>query len=203
VTQSPTAATDALDRIERQSGRLGRLIGRLLTLARFDSRPEEIRKEVDVEAVIETIVQDAQFEAENRHVSVHFHKLQACSVLGHRDLLYSALENVVRNAVRYTNGQTCVDISLELPEGERGPEVRIRVRDHGPGVPESELSNILQPFYSVERGRARHMRGTGLGLSIVDRAVQQLGGRISLSNAADGGLIFDIYLPRVGNPSPW
>ena len=195
------SAPDALDRIECEAERLGRLIGRLLTLARCDARPDQLRKEVDAEALIETIVQDAQFEADSRRVSVQVDKAQACSVLGHPDLLYAALENVVRNAVRYTHEGTSVEISLEWSEGERGPEVRIRVRDHGPGVPEDELNNILQPFYSVAGGHSSHQGGTGLGLSIVDRAVQQLGGRISLCNAAEGGLIFDIYLPRVTNPS--
>jgi len=108
---------------------------------------------------------------------------------------------VVRNAIRYTDQGTSVEISLESTEGKQGAEVRIRVRDQGPGVPESELRNILQPFYSVDDGHACHGEGTGLGLSIVDRVVQQLGGSILLSNAASGGLVVDICLPLVGSMS--
>ena len=197
--KTPADATDALDRIEREAERLNRLIGRLLTLARFKSRPEEPREQVDLESLIHAIAQDAQFEASNRRVSVRIIKSEAFSVLGHFDLLYAALENVVRNAIRYTDQGTSAEISLESIKGEQGPQVRIRVRDHGPGVPESELSNILQPFYSVDKGRACHNEGTGLGLSIVDRVVQQLGGSISLSNAASGGLVFDICLPHSRN----
>ena len=194
----PAAATDSLDRIEREGERLNRLIGQLLTLARFDSKSDELPKEINLEAMIETIVQDAQFEAGSRRVSVEVVKSQTCVVLGHFDLLYAALENVVRNAIRYTDEGTSVEISLESPEAELGREVRIRVRDHGPGVPESELSNVLQPFYSIDGGQVRGDKGIGVGLSIVDRVVQRLGGRVSLSNAADRGLIFDIHVPCLG-----
>jgi len=199
--KAPVDATDALDRIELEAQRLNRLIGQLLTLARFDSKSQELPKGVDVESLIKTIVQDAQFEADSRRVSVRIVKSQAWSVLGHADLLYTALENVVRNAVRYTDEGTGVEISLDSSEDEHGQEVRIRVRDHGPGVPESELSNILQPFYSVDDGSVGRNQATGLGLSIVDRVVQQLGGRIALSNATSGGLIFDIQLPSVATES--
>jgi len=194
--RSPAEAADALDRIEREAERLNRLIGQLLTMARFDSRPEKPRREVDMKALIETIVHDAQFEADSRRVSVQIVKSQPCFVLGHLDLLYTTLENVIRNAIRYTDERSTVEISLESPVDEQNPEVRITVRDHGPGVPESELGNILQPFYSVDDGHASHNGGTGLGLSIADRVVQQSGGSISLSNAAEGGLIFEIHLPQ-------
>jgi two-component system sensor histidine kinase CpxA len=194
--QAPADATDLLDRIEREGERMNRLIGQLLTLARFESKSEELPKKVDLEALMATIVQDAQFEADSRRVSVQIVKSQACFVLGHSDLLYAAIQNVVRNAVRYTDEGSSVEISLEWTESKPSPEVRIRVRDHGPGVPESELSSILQPFYSVDGGLGCRDQATGIGLSIVDRVVRQLGGRVSLSNATDGGLIFDIYLPR-------
>jgi len=95
--KTPADAMDALDRIDREAERLNRLIGRLLMLARFESRPEEPRKPVDVESLIEAIVQDAQFEAGSRHVSVSIVKSESCTVLGHFDLLYAALARIIHD----------------------------------------------------------------------------------------------------------
>jgi signal transduction histidine kinase len=99
----------------------------------------------------------------------------------------SAVENVVRNAIRYTGEGSVVGISLQVTDSQ----AVIRVRDHGPGVPESMLSEIFLPFRRFANGD-----GAGLGLAIAERAVSVHQGTIHAINAAGGGLIIEIGLPH-------
>lgn len=112
-----------------------------------------------------------------------------------RRKLYSAIENVVRNAIRYTPENTGIEISLrcELINDDR--RALIRIRDHGPGVPEEALNRLFQPFYRVADARERKTGGTGIGLAITERAVRLHGGAIVASNALEGGLVVEISLP--------
>ncbi|HIJ82333.1 MAG TPA: response regulator [Desulfuromonadales bacterium] len=117
------------------------------------------------------------------------------TVTGHRELLRQAFENVVRNAVRYTLENTCVELSLCVQELPDGACVVAEVRDHGNGVPDGELAKIFRPFYRISDGRERESGGVGIGLAITDRAVRLHGGNVQAFNAADGGLIVRIELP--------
>ncbi len=112
-------------------------------------------------------------------------------VMGDAALLASAVENVVRNAIRYTPPGTSVDISLDATP----THARIVVRDHGPGVPPDDLERIFLPFHRVGASRDRDSGGTGLGLSIAARAAKVHGGSVHAVNAADGGLQVTISLP--------
>jgi len=132
--KAPAELTDSLERIEREANRLNRLIGRLPTMARFDAKADQMRQLVKLDALLETLVQDAAFEAESRGVTVRIVRSQPCTVLGHFDLLYAALEEIVRNAIRYTAPGTAVEITLDRAPGYESDQVRVRVRDHGPGV---------------------------------------------------------------------
>jgi two-component system, OmpR family, sensor histidine kinase CpxA len=123
--------------------------------------------------------------------------------------LHSAIENVIRNAIRYTGAgnsvpENSVDVQLESANTATPASVRLLVRDYGQGVPESELVNIFQPFYRVADDRNRQSGGTGLGLAIADRVVRIHGGTISARNATPHGLEVEILLPRavpVNSPS--
>jgi two-component system sensor histidine kinase CpxA len=117
----------------------------------------------------------------------------ACVVTGDPALLHSAIENVVRNAVRYTAEGTTVDVSV-AGDDARGQAV-IRVRDHGPGVEQAILSKIFEPFFRASDARDRASGGYGLGLAIAKRAVELYGGSIEAANAATGGLEVIIRLP--------
>ena len=114
---------------------------------------------------------------------------------GEPGLLRSAVENVVRNAVRHTGEGTAVEITVEHRTDAGSPEAVIEVRDHGPGLPEDQLERIFEPFYRVDDARERSSGGTGLGLAIAKRAVMQHGGRIRATAAPGGGLIVTIRLP--------
>jgi two-component system sensor histidine kinase CpxA len=116
--------------------------------------------------------------------------------MGSQELLRSAVENVVRNALRYTPPQSTVEIALECKNG--GPAT-IRVRDHGPGVPESELPKIFRPFYRVASARDRQSGGTGIGLAIAEGAMRLHGGSVRAANAPDGGLEVTFAVPVGSN----
>jgi two-component system sensor histidine kinase CpxA len=189
-----------LDRIEREAERLNEMIGRLLTLARLQSASGPPEKErVRVGQLLEQVSEDAQFEAAAKGCTVRFDSKGDCVVVGDRELLRSAIENVVRNAVRYTADASEVVIDLGYDGADRTPgRATIAVRDHGPGLPESELENIFRPFYRVAGARERQTGGTGLGLAITDRAVRLHGGSVYARNVPGGGLEVKITLPAAG-----
>lgn len=121
--------------------------------------------------------------------------------MGVQGLISSAIENVVRNAVRHTAEGTDVEIALSCEGvGERKQAV-IRVRDHGAGVPEAALEDIFRPFYRVEEARDRQTGGSGLGLAIAARALRLHEGDIKATNASDGGLIVEMRLPAQDSTS--
>lgn len=188
-------AADQLDRIERESERLNDMIGKLLTLAklRSASSPPEV-VDVDFSALVREVVEDAHFEAQERDVGVQLSSSGICVVKGSPELLRSAIENILRNAIRYTAEHTAVDVAMRCDPNTHVAEVT--VRDHGPGVPESELPNLFRPFYRVATARERTSGGAGLGLAISDRAARVHGGSVSALNAPDGGLIVRLTIPN-------
>ena len=120
-----------------------------------------------------------------------------CRVKGSSELLRSAVENVIRNAIRYTAEGTTVEVSLTW----RLDTAILTVRDHGPGVPDSELQHIFEPFYRVSEARERSSGGVGLGLSIADRTVKLHGGKLRAENATEG-LLVTIELPLAPSVAP-
>src|SRR5262249_48157616 len=133
----------ALDRIEREAERLNLLIGQLLMLARMESGVATVvREPLDLVGIVHEVVEDASFEAKSRGRTVQITETCEAVVSGDPELLRSAVENVVRNAVRHTREGTAVEVSLR-PEGVA--RVAISVRDHGGGVPEQALPYIFQP----------------------------------------------------------
>ncbi|HEY8429310.1 MAG TPA: ATP-binding protein, partial [Sandaracinaceae bacterium] len=165
-------AVPALDRIEREAERLSALIGEILTVTRLEHGEAPPLTSVDLGALVEEIVRDADFEAQGANKRVELERTAAVVLLGDEELLRRAIENVVRNAVRFTPEGTAVTLDVE----ERGGSVSVRVRDRGPGVPEDALRDIFVPLYRVERDRDRKTGGAGLGLAIADRAVKLHGG---------------------------
>ncbi len=187
--------TSAHDRIEREIERINELIGQLLTLTRLETDAERLEtSRIDLRQLVNRIVEDADFEARNRNRNVRLLADVACHVTGNAELLRSAIENVVRNAVRYTAESTSVAVSLRCSSGD-DPGIHIGVRDHGKGVPEEALTEIFRPFYRSTEARDRQTGGTGLGLAIAERAVRLHGGTVRASNAGDGGLVVEIKLP--------
>lgn len=186
------AAAGPLDRIEREAERLNEMVGRLLTLARLQAPRERSAKvSVPLAELIREAVADADFEAQSRNCQVRFESNGECTVLGYPDALRSVVENVLRNAVRYTNEGTEVEVKLSCDP----KSATITVRDHGPGVPENELAHLFRPFYRLDQARERETGGVGLGLAIAEQAVKLHQGQIVANNAAGGGLQVEISLP--------
>lgn len=172
-----------LDRIETESTRLNEMIGKLLTLAKLESGAEVIENvRIDLDELVRDVADDAHFEAEAKGRTVAISKAEPCAVMGSENLLRSAIENVLRNAVRYTQEGTKIDVSLERVNGHAS----LKVADHGGGVPEGELANLFRPFYRVGEARERKTGGIGLGLAIAERAVKAHKGSITARNAGDG-----------------
>jgi signal transduction histidine kinase len=189
-------AASALDRIGREAERLNEMIGQLLALSRVETGTDQLdNAEIDLSALVKGVAEDADFEARGRERSVLVINNEPLTMKGVFELVRSAIENVVRNAVRYTAEGTEVEISLTRDPVNPDRFAVISVRDHGKGVPEESIREIFRPFYRVEDDRDRKTGGTGLGLSIAARAVHLHHGTIKAANAEDGGLIVEIRLP--------
>lgn len=194
--RADVAAQGALDRIEREAERLNGLIGQLLTLTQLESGAQQVEKtEIDLQNLVLETAADADYEARGRHRQVQVVESAECIVMGNIELLRSALENAMRNAVRYTAENTVVEVALRCHKSDNNLRATISVRDHGKGVPEEALADLFRPFYRVADARDRQTGGTGLGLAITDRAVRLHGGTVQAANAENGGLVVEIQLP--------
>jgi len=189
-------AQSALNRIELETDRLNQLIQRLLTISRLETGTDGIRRtSLSLRELAETIAHDAEYEGQGRGCSVFAEPTDEYMVEAEPGLLRSAIENVVRNAVRHTAAGAKVEIHLERAMGDKGAEILIRVLDTGPGVPDDALEKIFEPFYRIDDARNRQTGGAGLGLSIADRAIRLHGGRVRASNRPEGGLEVEIRIP--------
>jgi signal transduction histidine kinase len=149
---------------------------------------------VDVSELLGHILAEVAIEADAQGCIVTLTEHEPLFVSGDPELLRSAFENVIRNAVRYSPVGTVVAVSARRVPGQPGIEVAIR--DQGPGVPEKDLGLIFEPFYRVEAAREhRSTGGEGLGLAIAARAVTLHGGSIAARNLEGGGLAVTVLLP--------
>jgi two-component system sensor histidine kinase CpxA len=187
-------AAENLERIALEARRLDTMIGQLLALTRIDSGVDRgTPAPFDLTNLVQEVANDGNFEARACNRSVVIEHADACTVNGYEELLRSAIENVARNAIRHTPEGTAVEILLQSKESR----TLLRVRDHGPGVPENMLLEIFLPFRRIANGTAE---GAGLGLAIAGRAVDVHGGTIRAMNAPAGGLIVEIELPVAREP---
>lgn len=185
----------ALNRVEREADRLNTLVGELIQVTRAEGDPAGLATEpVSLSDLVRTILDDVHIEADRRQVRLNQNIAEA-SLSGNPELLRRAIENIVRNAIRYSPEGTMVDVTLE----QRPQTVRIGVRDYGSGVPEESLASIFDPFYRVEKDRGRTSGGVGLGLAIAKRAVELHHGAMRASNVTPG-LMVEIELPAAPSP---
>lgn len=197
--QQPDKLIDTLDRVERESERLDELVGQVLTLSRLEAGVNEANEElIDVAALLSDIVADAHYEAEANGRKVVLISTARATVCGYAELLHRALENVIRNAIKYTAEGTTVEVSMTMDKAAR--RVQIHVCDQGPGVPEAELDKLFQPFVRL-RSTEGSVGGYGLGLTIAKRAIDVHGGTISARNNKNGGLCIDILLKVASIPA--
>ncbi|MYN03768.1 HAMP domain-containing protein [Pseudoduganella sp. DS3] len=189
--QQPEKAAASMERIERESVRMDKLVGELLTLSRLEAGAFDApREEFSAAELLEEILQDASFEAASSGREVEARLDGDARIMGQPELLARAIENVVRNAIKHSpqGGKVEVESSLD------GAFLRVRVLDSGPGVAQEDLGKIFQPFYRSSNA-AKDVDGHGLGLAIAQQVVQQHGGRIAAANRAGGGLCVELTLP--------
>jgi len=195
VRQNPKQLEAMLERLEREITRLDELVDEVLTLARLDSGlPGAASQTFDLLALLDDVMADAQFEAEAVNKCVTYRSEGEALLTGRADLLVRAVENVVRNAIRYTPEGECVEVQGCSDSARQ--QVRITVCDRGPGVAEDELETIFQPFYRSPGSPSGS--GYGLGLAIARRAIEAHGGQILAGNRVEGGLRVEIILPWQG-----
>jgi signal transduction histidine kinase len=188
--QQPDKIQASLERIEREGVRMDRLVGELLTLSRLEAADGLPATEpVDLVEMVDQIADDARFEAGAR---IDVDAPVPVTVRGAPDLLWSAVENIVRNAVKHGGAGSPVEIALHPDAGM----VNIEVLDRGPGILDQHLGDIFEPFFRSNPAQ-NNVDGHGLGLAIAKRVVETHGGRITAANRAGGGLRMTITLPCV------
>ncbi|WP_313953546.1 ATP-binding protein [Accumulibacter sp.] len=193
--QNPDKLEMTLERVERESVRLDELVGELLTLSRLDAgTPGAPPVAIDLMEMVASIADDAHFEAEAAGRAVHFTGEGEVTARVQGELLYRAVENVVRNAAKYTAPGTAVEVKARsLVAGAGIPAFEIVVSDRGTGVPEGDLEAIFEPFYRADNNDGK--TGYGLGLAIARRAVVAHGGQLLARNRPGGGLEVTLTLP--------
>lgn len=181
--------SNELTRIDTEAERLETMIGELLELSRMQVNSHEQREQTDAASLWYDMMEDARFEAEQSGKQLSYTPLEEWPLHGNPNLLISALENVVRNAIKYG------DDTIQIRFVTQAMRLCITVEDNGEGVPNSELGDIFRPFYRVSTARDRSSGGTGLGLAITESAIRQHSGTIKASRSTLGGLKVTITLP--------
>jgi two-component system, OmpR family, sensor kinase len=189
-----TGTADNLARIGREADRLEQLIARALLLTRLERPALGIESErLDVAALLEEIVADVAIEADARGSRVDLKTAGTLELMGDREALRSAFENVLRNAVRYSPTGSQLSVHAQ----RSAASIEVEIEDQGPGVPEKDLALIFEPFYRVDASRDRAEGGEGLGLAIAARAVALHHGSIAARNRQPAGLTVRIVLPAL------
>jgi signal transduction histidine kinase len=192
LTKTAEDRNAAVARVTKEIDRLTNLVGALVEVTRVEGDPSSRRVEpVDADGLVQELLEASRMEADARGCRFHFESEGPLPVRGDRELLRRAIENVLRNAIRYAPEGSAIDVRLEAAGGK----AVISVRDYGPGVPEEMLPRIFQPFFRVDGSRDSQTGGVGLGLAIAHRAIGAHHGRITAENA-DPGLRVRMDIPR-------
>jgi two-component system OmpR family sensor kinase len=199
--QNSERVPEALERMEAEGARLNAIVGDLLSLSRAEAGVPGEEIYFDIAAMLEVICDDARFEAQPRDVGVQLSvggvlgdPAKAPLVAGAPELIRRALENVIRNALRFSPSGSAVQVDARLEAGR----IVIRVRDHGPGADAALRASMFEPFVKGSDAAA----GAGLGLAIARRALAAHGGQVEAVAPEDGGLLVRITLPPSAAETP-
>jgi len=179
--QQPEKLESSLQRIERESERMDSLVGELLELSRLESGVVQVEKEpIDMQELLNNVVEDARFEGETKAIKIEYAPIQKILLVGQYDLLYRAIDNVVRNAVKYTKEASTVQVKVQTATVLQQKWLSLSVQDEGDGVPKEEMDNIFDAFF---RGsNAQKAEGHGVGLAIAKQVIEAHGGKIYAQN---------------------
>jgi signal transduction histidine kinase len=183
LARTSSDSTAALERIERDVDRIASLVADIVEINVVEDDPAlHGTREICVRDILEEVAHDCSVEAEMRGCRIELAGNICGPVHGNPELLRRAVENVLRNGIRYSPEKS----PIELDFGENADDVIISIRDYGPGVPDEALARIFDPFFRVEEARNTNGGGSGLGLSIAKRAVHVHRGSIMAENATPG-----------------
>ncbi|SLM61928.1 MULTISPECIES: sensor histidine kinase [Dickeya] len=190
--QNPDNVESALQRMEREAQRMDKMIGEVLTLSRAENHALNNEEYFDLLGLVNAVVNDARYEAQVPGVEIDLNSggFDDYTVKGSAELMRHALDNIIRNALRFSSRGQQVLVSLSRDE----KEWCIGVADSGPGVEASKLSSIFDPFMRIDSPKSG--KGYGLGLAIARKAVSAHGGRIEAENRTQGGLLIRLCIPR-------
>ncbi len=194
LEKDPTKSRQTVERIEAEVETLDTLVEALLTYARLDENAPIHFEETDLVPILETIVEDADFEGSAKNVHVTLTSDTSLRVRIHIDSVASALENLIRNALRFSPAGSTVCVVAK----ETGTDAVICIRDAGPGIPENEIARLFEPF--VRGSNQATGNGFGLGLAIAKRAAVRHGGSLEARNIAPHGLLMCLTLPLLKAP---
>lgn len=190
-----TASHSELQRIGLEIQQLDQLIGLLLSVGRVDAMQDQPRQPIDLVALLQQVVDDANYETHERGTPVTLCCSGPMTVFGYEEAFRSVFINVIRNALKYGPEDAPVTVDARLLQGRQ--QALIHIDDQGPGVPETELSRIFEPFVRLDPSRNQATGGFGLGLAIVARAVALHQGIVSACNLEPCGFRVEIQLPVV------
>jgi two-component system sensor histidine kinase CpxA len=182
----------ALERIEKEALQIENMIAQVLLLSRLDNQqPIQNLQMVSLEQVMTSIIADAKFEAEHKNKELSYQAAKDINLFVEPQLFSSAIENILRNAIHYSNQLIQVTVSVE------GEKVIWEIEDDGNGIDENQLSRVFEAFYRESTARERDSGGVGLGLAIAYHAINKHQGSIQASNKPLGGLLVRISIPQV------
>ncbi len=182
-----------LTRIAYETDKLNELIRQILSLASLDAAQNNIIfEEIDIVELVQSIVSDANYEVQHHITPIRLIIPKFCHAQVNYPLLRSAIENIIRNALRYTPEEHPIHVSLLVKE----EEVQVSIEDSGPGIPEEKLAHVFDPFFRVDDSRTQHTGGFGLGLAIAKRAILLHKGHVYAKNLPQGGLSVLLTFPK-------
>ncbi|MSE14497.1 two-component sensor histidine kinase, partial [Pantoea agglomerans] len=190
--QTPESVNSSLDRIDEEARRLDKMIGELLTLSRAEHESIPDEQYFDLTGLLQAVITDVRYEAQIPGVQVELQVDERAdyTVRGNAELIRRGAENVLRNALRFSQPGQRIDVHLRTEQ----QWLVIQVRDQGPGVDEDKLSSIFDPFVRVNSPLMG--KGYGLGLAIVRKVVLAHHGEVEARNRPEGGLELTLRLPH-------
>lgn len=183
---------ERIDRMEREIERLDELIGEILAYARLETQERIAPRPTDIVDLVQNIVDDASLEGQSAGKEIRLQGPPRCLLDLDSGLIQSAIENVLRNAMKHTADGTTVEVTIVEEPGR----LRIVIDDHGPGVPPDAIDKIFEPFFRVEESRGTTIGSGGIGLAIAERSVRLHSGTMTASNREGGGLRVEMVLPN-------
>jgi two-component system phosphate regulon sensor histidine kinase PhoR len=183
--------------MREQSDRIRRLVDDLLTLARLESQPETKDETVDMVSLTQRLAREAESMSQGKH-QIELLIASQARLIGNSQELYSALANLVTNAVRYTPANGLIRIRWGALEGREKPngEHTFSVQDSGEGIEPQHIPRLTERFYRVDQGRSRATGGTGLGLAIAKHVLQRHQARLKIESTVGKGSTFTALFPQ-------